>query len=81
MHATVLGAIIGADVANKRADSQQLLDTSQEQRCNKVRFYEHKSLKTILLHYEWRGIQGSTVTYNNYRVGDRLSVTVSIQAD
>ena len=79
--ATVLGAIIGADVANKKGSQEQIIGYRQEQVCQNVTFYEtQEELKNYTIRYEWRGIVGKTVTYNNYRVGDRIPVNVSIQA-
>ena len=79
---TVLGAIVGADIANKKAGQQQIIGYRQEQSCNNITFYEiQESLKDYTITYTWNGITGRTVTYNNYRVGDRLPVNVSIQAD
>ena len=79
---TILGAIIGADVANKKPrTSQQIIGYREEQTCNNVTFYEtQQELKNYTIRYEWNGIVGKTVTYNNYRVGDRLPIRVSIQA-
>ena len=80
--ATILGAIIGADVANKKPrTSQQIIGYREEQTCNNVTYYEtQQELKNYSIRYEWRGIVGKTVTYNNYRVGDRLPIRVTIQA-
>jgi uncharacterized protein YcfJ len=79
--ATVLGAIIGADVANKKGGQERIIGYRQEQVCNNVTFYEtQEQLKNYTITYEWNGMQGRTVSYNNYRVGDRIPVTVSIQA-
>ena len=78
---TVLGAIIGADVANKNGGQQQITGYRQEQTCQNVKFYEtQEQLKNYTITYEWNGIRGRTVTYNNYRVGDRIPITVNIQA-
>ena len=80
--ATVLGAIIGADVANKKPrHSQQIIGYREEQTCNNVTYYEtQQELKNYTIRYEWRGMQGKTVTYNNYRVGDRIPIEVTIRA-
>ena len=79
--ATVLGAIIGADVANKRSGSNQIVGYRQEQRCNNVTSYStQQQIQNYTIRYEWNDIVGKTVTYNNYRVGDRLPIRVSIQA-
>jgi len=80
--ATVLGAIVGADVANKRStQQQQIIGYREEQTCKNVTFYEtQEEIKNYTIRYEWRGIQGSTRTYNNYRVGDRIPVEVTVRA-
>ena len=80
--ATILGAIIGADVANKKPrHSNQIIGYRQEQQCNNVTSYStQQELTNYSIRYEWNGIVGKTVTYNNYRVGDRLPIRVSIQA-
>ena len=79
--ATVLGAIIGADTANKNSSRQQIIGYRQEQTCNNVTFYEtQQKIKNYTIRYEWNGIQGRTATYNNYRVGDSIPIHVSIQA-
>ena len=79
--ATVLGAIVGADVANKKGGQQQIIGYRQEQRCNNVTSYStQQQIQNYTIRYEWRGIQGSTRTYNNYRVGDRIPVEVTVRA-
>ena len=79
--ATVLGAIVGADVANKKGGQQQIIGYRQEQRCNNVTSYStQQQIQNYTIRYEWNNIVGKTVTYNNYRVGDRLPIRVSIQA-
>ncbi len=80
--ATILGAIIGADVANKKPrTSQQIIGYREEPTCNNVTYYETgEEIKNYTIRYEWRGIQGSTFTYNNYRVGDRIPVEVTVRA-
>ena len=80
--ATVLGAIIGADVANKRSGSNQIIGYRQEQRCNNVTSYStQEQIKNYTIRYEWNGIRSRTVTYNQYSVGDRIPITVSINAN
>ena len=80
--ATVLGAIIGADVVNKRATrQQQIIGYREEQTCNNVTFYEtQEEIKNYTIRYTWNNITGSTRTYNNYRVGDRIPVEITIRA-
>lgn len=78
---TVLGAIVGADIANKRGGQQQIVGYRQEQVCHNVTYYEtQEEIKNYTITYKWNGIQGQTITYNNYRVGDRLPIEISIRA-
>ena len=80
--ATVLGAIIGADVANKRSGSQQVIGYRQEQRCNNVTSYStQQQIQNYTIRYEWNGIRSRSVTYNQYSVGDQIPVSVSINAN
>ena len=81
---TVLGAIIGADVANKRAvtGQRQIVGYRQEENCRKISFYEtHERLENYRITYEFNGIQATSFTQNQYKVGDRIPVTISIQAN
>jgi uncharacterized protein YcfJ len=40
-----------------------------------------RTVKNYRITYEWNGIRGQSYTYNNYRVGDRIPVNVSINAN
>ena len=65
----------------RATQQQQIIDYREEQTCNNVTYYEtQEEIKNYTIRYEWRGIQGSTFTYNNYRVGDRIPVEVTIRA-
>ena len=79
---TVLGAIIGADVVNKRAKNRQIIGYREQQTCHNVTFHEtYEELKNYRITYEYNGTYGQSYTHNKYRVGDRLRVTVTIQAN
>jgi uncharacterized protein YcfJ len=80
---TVLGAIIGADVANKRAVTNgNIIAYRSEESCKKIMFHEtQERLRNYTIEYKWNGINGRAYTNNEYRIGDRLPITVSIQAD
>jgi len=81
--ATVLGAIVGADVANKRAGQRrQIIGYESQRQCSDVLFYEDQErVKNYTIWYDWNGIQGSSYTYNKYNVGDRIPVSISINAN
>jgi len=74
----VIGGIIAAENKNNR---QEIVGYQQQQQCNDVTFYEtQETLKNYTIWYEWNGAQGRSYTYNQYRLGDQIPVTVSINA-
>ena len=77
---TVLGAIVGADIANKRGRSNQVVTGYRvERQCiETVRREETTEIKNYKIWYEWNGVQAQSYTYNQYNVGDRIRVVVSI---
>lgn len=81
--ATVLGAIIGADVANKRSSSQQqIIGYRVEQQCyESVNRQQSTVIKNYTITYNWNGVTARSYTNNQYSVGDRIPVTVSINAN
>lgn len=80
--ATVLGAIIGADIANKRGSNKQVVTGYRvQQQCTETIIREQKTqIKNYTIYYQWKGVNGRSFTYNNYSVGDRIPVSVSINA-
>ena len=77
---TVLGAIVGADIANKRGRSNQVVTGYRvERQCiETIRREETTEIKNYKIWYEWNGVQAQSYTYNQYNVGDRIRVVVSI---
>jgi hypothetical protein len=39
-----------------------------------------RTIKNYKINYNWNGVRGSSYTYNNYSVGDRVPILVSISA-
>jgi uncharacterized protein YcfJ len=78
------GAVFGGMIAADRAQGTDRVITGYtlEQRCSQTDRYETRErIKNYRITYEYNGTYGQSYTNNKYRVGDRLSVTVSIQAD
>lgn len=76
----VIGGIIGAD-RSQNGSRQVITGYRQEQQCEQVMVNEtQRQVRNYTVTYEWNGVRGSSYTYNNYRVGDRIQVTVSIVA-
>jgi uncharacterized protein YcfJ len=80
---TVLGAIVGADIANKRGRSNQVVTGYRvERQCvESVRREQVTEIDNYTIWYDWNGIQGRSYTYNKYNVGDRIPVSISINAN
>lgn len=81
--ATVLGAIVGADIANKRGSNQQVITGYRiQQQCTETIVREQQTqLKNYTIWYEWNGVQGRSYTYNQYNVGDSVPISVNINAN
>ena len=78
------GMIIGGLIANDNANKpkQGIVGYQQQQQC--ATEYTNETVNTIknyTIRYEWNGIRGKSFTYNNYRVGDRIPISVSINAN
>ena len=79
---TVLGAIVGADIANKRANQRQIIGYESQRQCSDVLFYEDQQrVRNYTIWYDWNGVQGRSYTFNQYSVGDRIPVSISINAN
>ena len=76
----VIGGVIGADRSGSRTE-QVVTGYKTERQCSEVMVREQqREIRNYTITYNWNGIEGSSYTYNRYRVGDRLPVTVSINA-
>jgi len=76
------GAVFGGIIAADKAQNSQRVITgySLERRCTTIDRYEtQERIKNYRISYELNGTLGQSYTYNKYRVGDRIPV--SIQAD
>jgi uncharacterized protein YcfJ len=75
------GAVIGGMIAADKKQQQGVVGYRQEQRCS-TQYKEERvqTLKNYLIWYEWKGVTGRSYTYNQYSIGDRVPVSVSITA-
>ena len=77
----VIGGIIGADKA-QNGTRQVVTGYRTERQCSEVMVREQvQVIKNYRIVYEWNGIRGSSYTYNNYYVGQRIPVTVTLNAN
>lgn len=76
--ATVLGAILGADVANKNG-RQVVTGYRVERRCDTQYVTDvQQTISGWTVYYKWRGMTGSFETdRDNYQVGDRIRLTLA----
>lgn len=78
-----VGAILGGIVAAEDGKKGEKVVTGYkvENRCYDVEVRDvQRVLKNYKITYTWNGISGSSYTYNYYNVGDRVPVSVSINA-
>lgn len=72
----ITGAIIGGNSSNRVVTGYRI-----ERQCTEVMTrQEQRQIRNYTITYQWNGVSGRSYTYNQYRVGDRISVTVSINA-
>jgi len=79
-----IGAILGGIVAaeNGKKPNQQIIGYRTERQCYEVMTREQqREIKNYTITYRWNGITSQSYTYNRYNVGDRIPVTVSINAN
>jgi hypothetical protein len=75
----VMGGVIAADNGNRQ---QVITGYRTERQCSEVSVpTQINQVRDYLIRFEWNGLTGSAYTYNQYRVGDTLSATVSIRAN
>jgi len=76
----IFGAIVGGDKA-ANGTRQVITGYKTERQCSEVIVCEQvQVIKNYRIVYEWNGIRNSSYTYNNYYVGQRIPVTVTINA-
>lgn len=76
----VIGGIIGADRA-QNGTRQVVTGYRTERQCAEVMVREEqREIRNYTITYRWNGITAQSYTYNRYNVGDRIPVTVSINA-
>ena len=75
----VLGGIIAADKGNQ--NRQVITGYRIERQCSNVMVnQQQREIKNYTITYYWNGITAQSYTFNQYRVGDKIPVTVSINA-
>ena len=78
------GAVIGGIIAAENGSVQRRVITGYrtERQCSEVMVREQqRQIKNYTITYRWNGITSQSYTYNRYSVGDRIPVTVSINAN
>jgi uncharacterized protein YcfJ len=72
----ITGAIIGGNSGNRQVTGYRI-----ERQCTEVTVREEqRQIRNYTITYTWNGITARSFTYNRYSVGDRIPVTVSINA-
>ena len=74
----VLGGIIAAD---QNQGQRGIVGYKREKQCyTENRYTTERVIKNYTIRYEWRGFVGKSFTFDNYNVGDRVRINVSINA-
>lgn len=77
----VIGGLIGADKGAKPKNEQVVTGYRTERQCSEVMVREQqRQVKNYLITFKWDKYYGQTYTYNNYQIGDRIPVNVTISA-
>ena len=77
----IIGGIIGADRA-QNGTREVVTGYRTERQCREVMMREQqREIKNYTITYRWNNITAQSYTYNRYSVGDRIPVTVSINAN
>lgn len=77
----IFGAIVGGDKA-ANGNRRQIIGYEVHRQCHEVMTRQQTTqIKDYRITFEWNGVYGSQYTYNNYSVGQRIPVTVSIRAN
>ena len=76
------GAVIGGVIAADKGSKKRVVTGYRiERQCTEVMVREQvRTVKNYTITYRWEGVTGSSYTYNRYNVGDRIPVSVSINA-
>jgi uncharacterized protein YcfJ len=78
------GAVIGGIIAAENGSVQRRVITGYrtERQCSEVMVREQqREIKNYTITYRWNGVTARSYTYNRYNVGDRIPVTVTINAN
>jgi uncharacterized protein YcfJ len=76
----IFGAIVGGDKA-ANGNRRVVTGYTTERQCSEVMVRQQvNQIRDYRITFEWNGVYGSQYTYNNYSVGQRIPVTVSIRA-
>jgi len=77
----IFGAIVGGDKA-ANGNRQVVTGYKTERQCHTIISTEtERYIKNSKIYFTWNGIEGTAYTYNNYRTGQRIPVTVTLQAN
>jgi|SaaInlStandDraft_1057018.scaffolds.fasta_scaffold05627_10 uncharacterized protein YcfJ len=77
----IIGGIIGADNA-QNSTRRVITGYRIERQCDQVANRKPvRTVKNYRITYVWNGVRNRSYTYNHYRVGDRIPITVTINAN
>ncbi len=79
--ATAAGAAIGAVKGSQMQGDRPIVGYKREERCNMVeRFRYEEKVRDYTVKYNYNGYYGSVVTYNQFSVGDKITLQMDLRA-
>ena len=79
--ATAAGAAIGAVKGSQMQSDRPIVGYKREERCNMVeRFRYEEKVRDYTVKYNYNGYYGSVVTYNQFSVGDKITLQMDLRA-
>lgn len=79
--ATAAGAAIGAVKGSQMQNDRPIVGYKREERCTMVEnFRVEERIRDYTVKYEYNGYYGSVVTYNQYSIGDRITLQMDLRA-
>jgi len=78
-----IGAITGGNIAqNQNSNNQRnIVGYRRESRCDTINYITNeRKIKDYLVKYEYNGYYGSVYTYNQFNVGDQITLQMDLRA-
>ena len=78
----VIGSIVGGTLQeNNNSNNRDVVGYRRETRCTMVdHVTTEQKIKDYTVKYEWNGFHGAVITYNQFNVGDAITLNMDLRA-